>query len=80
VVSRGLDPLDAAVLSVTRFFAGGEAYNVIPGEARIGGTVRAFRPEVEDAIEAAMERICAAWPPPTASRPPWTTGAAIRPP
>jgi hippurate hydrolase len=58
VVSRGLDPLDAAVLSITQFFAGGEAYNVIPAEARIGGTVRAFRPEVEDAIEAAMERHC----------------------
>jgi amidohydrolase len=59
VVSRALDPLDSAVLSITRFFAGGEAYNVIPAEARIGGTVRAFRPEVEDAVEAAMERICA---------------------
>ena len=59
VVSRTLDPLDAAVLSITQFFAGGEAYNIIPAEARIGGTVRAFRPEVEDVIEAAMERICA---------------------
>ena len=59
VVSRNLDPLDSAVLSITQFFAGGEAYNVIPGEARIGGTVRAFRPEVEDAMEAAMERLCA---------------------
>ena len=59
VVSRSLDPLDSAVLSITRFFAGGDAYNVIPGEARIGGTVRAFRPEVEDGIEAAMERLCA---------------------
>lgn len=59
VVGRNLDPLDSAVLSITQFFAGGEAYNVIPAEARIGGTVRAFRPEVEDAIEAAMERQCA---------------------
>ncbi len=59
VVSRRLDPLDSAVLSITRFFAGGEAYNIIPAEARIGGTVRAFKPEVEDAIEAAMEQICA---------------------
>ncbi len=59
VVSRTLDPLDSGVLSITRFFAGGEAYNIIPSEARIGGTVRAFRPEVEDAIEEAMERICA---------------------
>ncbi len=54
VVSRTLDPLDSAVLSITQFFAGGEAYNVIPSDARIGGTVR-----VEDAIEAAMERLCA---------------------
>ncbi|MEW6677626.1 MAG: M20 aminoacylase family protein [Pseudomonadota bacterium] len=59
IVSRTLDPLDAAVLSVTRFFAGGEAYNVIPAEVKIGGTVRAFRPEVQDAMEAAMERQCA---------------------
>jgi hippurate hydrolase len=58
VVSRNVDPLDSAVVSVTRFHAG-EAYNVIPGEARIGGTVRAFKPEVEDQIEAAMERLCA---------------------
>ena len=59
VVSRKLDPLDSAVLSITQFFAGGEAYNIIPAEARIGGTVRAFRPEVEDAMEAAMEHLCA---------------------
>ena len=59
VVSRTLDPLDAAVLSVTRFFAGGEAYNVIPDEARLGGTVRAFRSEVEDRIEDSMRRLCA---------------------
>ncbi len=59
IVSRALDPLDAAVLSVTRFFAGGEAYNVIPAEVKVGGTVRAFRPEVRDAVESAMERQCA---------------------
>lgn len=57
VVSRALDPLDPAVLSVTRFFAGGEAYNVIPTQAHIGGTVRAFRAEVQDRIEAAMQRL-----------------------
>lgn len=57
IVSRTLDPLDAAVLSVTRFHAG-EAYNVIPDHATLGGTVRAFRPEVQDRVEAAMERLC----------------------
>jgi amidohydrolase len=57
IVSRTVDPLDSAVLSITRFHAG-DAYNVIPGEARLGGTVRAFRPEVQDLVEAAMERLC----------------------
>jgi hippurate hydrolase len=57
IVSRTLDPLDAAVLSLTRFHAG-DAYNVIPDHAMLGGTVRAFRPEVQDQVEAAMERIC----------------------
>ncbi|MFN3593231.1 MAG: M20 aminoacylase family protein [Thiobacillaceae bacterium] len=59
VVSRNLDPLDAAVLSITRLSADGGAYNVIPEQAELRGTVRAFRPEVQDQVEAAMERICA---------------------
>jgi amidohydrolase len=59
VVSRTLDPLDPAVISVTKLFAGGDAYNVIPNEARVGGTVRAFRGEVQDRIETALERLSA---------------------
>lgn len=59
IVSRNLDPVDAAVLSITRFHADGGAYNVIPERAELSGTVRAFRPEVQDQVEAAMERICA---------------------
>ncbi len=59
VVSRALDPLDPAVLSVTKFFSGGEAYNVIPSEARIGGTVRAFSAAVQDRVEAELERLAA---------------------
>ena len=51
-------PQDAAVLSVTQFHAG-DAYNVIPDVARIGGTVRAFRPELRAQVEDAMQRICA---------------------
>ena len=57
ITSRTLDPLDAAVLSVTRFHAG-DAYNVISDRAVLGGTARAFRADVQDAVEAAMERIC----------------------
>jgi hippurate hydrolase len=58
IVSRNVDPLDAAVLSITRFHAG-DAYNVIPDEAHLAGTVRAFRPEVQDLMETSMERVCA---------------------
>jgi len=57
IVSRTLDPLDSAVVSITRFHAG-EAYNVIPDHAVLGGTARAFRPEVQEQIEATIQRIC----------------------
>jgi amidohydrolase len=56
IISRNTDPTDAAVVSVTRFHAG-EAYNVIPPEATLGGTVRSFRPEVQEKVETAMERL-----------------------
>lgn len=44
VISRELDPLDSGVISVTRL-RGGEAHNVIPSEATLGGTVRALSVE-----------------------------------
>ncbi|NMG44237.1 amidohydrolase [Aromatoleum toluvorans] len=58
IVSRALDPLDSAVVSVTQFHAG-EAYNVIPDRAQLCGTVRAFSAAVQDRIEAAISRISA---------------------
>ncbi|CAI09207.1 putative hydrolase/peptidase [Aromatoleum aromaticum EbN1] len=57
IVSRTLDPIDSAVVSVTRFNAG-EAYNVIPDRARLCGTVRAFSETVQDRIESGLQRIC----------------------
>jgi hippurate hydrolase len=56
LVSRDTDPLDAAVLSVTRFQSGCSD-NVIPGEAVLGGTVRTFRPDVQQRIAEGMRRI-----------------------
>lgn len=41
LISRELDPLNAGVISVTRVH-GGEAYNVIPPEVELGGTIRAL--------------------------------------
>lgn len=45
IVSRNTDPLIPAVLSVTRFHAG-SAYNIIPGSAKISGTIRALDRDV----------------------------------
>jgi amidohydrolase len=56
IVSRTLDPLDAAVVSVTRFNAG-HTWNVIPEQAVLAGTTRALRTEVQGTIEAAVHRI-----------------------
>jgi amidohydrolase len=49
IVSRNVDPLKAAVLSITRM-GGGSAYNVIPGDAHLGGTIRAFDDEVRSLV------------------------------
>ena len=57
VVSRTLHPCDAGVVSVTQFHAG-EAWNVIPEEVVLRGTIRTFKPEVQEAVERAVERLC----------------------
>lgn len=57
LVSRATDPLEPAVVSVTRFHAG-HADNVLPEKAVLGGTVRTFRPELQSALEDGMRRVC----------------------
>ena len=56
VVARNVPPADMGVLSVTKI-DGGDAYNVIPERARMGGTVRAMKRETLDLIEAGLKRI-----------------------
>ena len=56
LISRQTDPLDNAVLSVTRVEAG-SAYNVTPGEAMLYGTVRTFREDTRRRLEAEMRRM-----------------------
>ena len=53
IVSRNVDPLDSAVLSVTMVEAG-EADNVISRTAKITGTVRTLDGQVQDFIEARL--------------------------
>jgi hippurate hydrolase len=57
LVSRHTDPQEAAVVSVTRFQAG-HADNILPEQAVLGGTVRCFHPELQEALEEGMARIC----------------------
>jgi len=49
VAARNIDPLDTAVVSVTRIRAG-EAFNVIPPQAELEGTIRTFEPEVRETV------------------------------
>ena len=57
ILGRNVDPLDKAVLSVTQIHAG-SAYNVVPETATLAGTIRFFRPEVRDLMQARMRDIC----------------------
>jgi hippurate hydrolase len=56
IVSRNVNPIDSAVLSITQIHAG-SATNVIPDEATLIGTVRTFDVAVLDLIEQRMRRI-----------------------
>ncbi|WP_316904157.1 M20 aminoacylase family protein, partial [Ralstonia mannitolilytica] len=56
IITRNKRPIDTAVLSVTQFHAG-DATNIIPNEAWIGGTVRTFSTDVLDLIERRMEEV-----------------------
>jgi amidohydrolase len=58
IVSRNKKPIDAAVLSITQIHAG-DAYNVIPNEAVLRGTVRTFTLPVLDLIESRLREITA---------------------
>lgn len=57
IVSRNVDPLKAAVLSITKIMAG-TAYNVIPEEALLAGTIRYFDDAVGDLVRGRLARIC----------------------
>lgn len=56
IVSRNVNPLEPAVLSLTQIHSG-SATNVIPDDAKLIGTVRTFSTDVLDLIESRMEKI-----------------------
>jgi amidohydrolase len=58
IVSRNVDPLDTAVLSLCTI-QGGTAANQIAGQIVIRGTLRNHQRAVRDTITTGIERICA---------------------
>ncbi len=62
IVSRQLNPLGTAVVTVGSFHAG-QAFNVIPGTAEFSGTTRTFDPAVweswKERLETVISGVCA---------------------
>ena len=58
VASRNIDAQEAVILTITQIH-GGDTWNVIPEDVTLRGTIRSFRPEVQDRAEAALGRIVA---------------------
>lgn len=56
IVSRNVNPLDSAVVTIGELHAG-ERYNVIAGKAVLEGTVRTFSPKVKDQVKKRMTEI-----------------------
>ncbi|WP_045392548.1 M20 aminoacylase family protein [Falsirhodobacter sp. alg1] len=58
IVSRNISPTTPAVLSITKIHSG-DAYNVVPNTAKLGGTIRFFDPGVGKLISERLRAICA---------------------
>jgi amidohydrolase len=56
IVSRNVDPLEAAVVSICVFQAG-TTDNVIPQTAQLRGTARSLTPKVRDLLEARLQQV-----------------------
>jgi amidohydrolase len=56
IVSRNVDPLEAAVITITVFQAG-TTDNVIPQTAILRGTARSLTPKVRDLVESRLQQM-----------------------
>lgn len=56
IVSREIDPLDPAVITVGAFHAG-TAHNIIAPRAELSGTIRALDPQVQDFLHERIREI-----------------------
>jgi amidohydrolase len=57
IVSRNVSPLETAVVSVGTIDAG-TAFNIIPGQVHLTGTIRTFEAAVRERVVKRMQDIC----------------------
>lgn len=57
IVAREIDPLDAGVVSITTIHAG-EAYNVLPPEVKMSGTIRSLTAEGMKYLQDRVRMVC----------------------
>jgi amidohydrolase len=57
IVSRNVDPLDTAVVTVGSLHSG-EAFNVIPPTAELKGTLRTYKKETRELIQRRLREVC----------------------
>lgn len=57
IVSREVDPLESAVISICKMEAGQGAYNVIPDSVTFGGTIRSHQPEMREYLLKRIKEI-----------------------
>ena len=59
IASRNVSPIDSVVVSICSMQTSQlGAFNVVPDEVRLVGTVRSFRPETRDLAETRFKSIC----------------------
>ncbi|WP_049974347.1 amidohydrolase, partial [Azospirillum sp. B4] len=62
LVSRNISPVECGVVSITRIHAG-TAYNIIPNEVKLAGTVRALTAEIRQQLEDGLRHLVRTLPP-----------------
>lgn len=56
IVSREVDPLESAVITIGKI-NGGSAFNIIPDKVELLGTVRALTPEIQEKMKERIEEV-----------------------
>jgi amidohydrolase len=56
IVSRNINPLESGVVTIGKV-SGGTAYNIIPDDVELWGTVRSLNPQVREELKSRIEQV-----------------------